>query len=83
MIPLNSAKSCEKCGRKLSMRGTTGTHARSRYVAARDLCSDDFDCKCHTIETRPLEGNEPMSVEEHIERTCPRCSYVWAERVTS
>jgi len=69
--PLNSRKFCKKCGVIL-------TRVNYRYVGIHefsDNCADRCRCEEQEIDT----SLEPPLMPEHIERTCPRCGYIWGE----
>jgi len=53
--------------------------AKMRYVGIHELIDNcPNQCQCGMAELK-AEGDAPMFIEEHIERTCPRCGYIWPE----
>jgi len=60
------------------------TAAKMRYVGIQEA-DHAHDCKCDFQEwsTAGTDSGMPVFVEEHIERTCPRCGFIWGEEVIS
>ena len=70
MKVLNSVKECEKCGVRLER--TLWSFDMDKILGHENLALTRYvgvECRC-----------DSSASGEHIERTCPRCGFVWAEK---
>ena len=79
LSPRNLVK-CEKCGFTEDWQVDFGFYSKViyRYVGTQEFGVEKYaeDCKCSLMEVNIKEKNKPVFVEEHIERTCPRCGFI-------